>query len=117
MAPILGMGFESLSPLSIATLPFKFLKSLDLKSFGKGLNDVPSSFAWELVEWKPIVHQFRAEIGMKPAEDFVEVCEVVEFEDDTSEEGFRQKIDLNLGTGAEPVHDFGDVGSESLPIF
>jgi len=45
----------------------------------------------------------------------MEVCDVVEVEDDTSEEGV--KIDLNLGTGAEPVHDFGGIGSESLPVF
>jgi len=51
---------------------------------GMGLNDVLSSFRRELVEWKPMVHQFRAEIGVKPAEDFVEVCDVVEVEDDTS---------------------------------
>ena len=43
------------------------------------------------------------------------MCDVVEVEDDTSEEGV--KIDLNLGTGAEPIHDFGGICSESLPIF
>jgi len=80
-----------------------------------GLNDVPSNFGWELVEWKPMVHQSRAEIGLKPAEDFMEVHDVVEVEDDTSKEG--TKIDLNLGTGAKPIHDFGGVGSESLPVF
>jgi len=53
---------------------------------------------------------------VKPAEDFVEVCDV-EIEDDTSEEGFGPKIDLDLGTGAEPVRDFGGVGSESLTVF
>ena len=65
------------------------------------------------MEWKPIVHQFRSETGVKPDEGFVEVCEVVEVEDDTSEEGFGPKIDLDLGTGSEPVRDFG----ESLPVF
>jgi len=84
---------------------------------GKGLNDVPSSFGWELVEWKPIVHQFKSETGVKPAGGFMEVCEVVEVEDETSEEGFGLKIDLNLGIGSEPVRDFRDVGSESLPVF
>jgi len=62
-----------------------------------------------------MVHQFRPEIGVKPAEDFGEVYDVVEVEDDTSEEGV--KIDLNLGTGAEPVRDFGGIGSKSLPMF
>ena len=54
-AQISGMGFECLSPLPIATVPFKFLKSLDLISLGNGLNDVPSSFWWKLVEGKPMV--------------------------------------------------------------
>jgi len=39
----------------------------------------------------------KAETGVKPAEDFVAVCDVVEVEDDTSEEGI--KIDLNLEQG------------------
>jgi len=48
---------------------------------------------------------------------FVEVCEIVEVEDDASEEGFGPKIDLDLATGSKPVHDFGKVSSESLPVF
>jgi len=109
------VGFESLPPLPIASVPFKFLKSLDLISLGMGLNDVPSGFAWELVEWKPMVQLFRAEFGVKPTENFVEVCDVVEVEDDTS--GESVKIDLNLRIEAEPVHDLGGIGSESLPVF
>jgi len=54
-----------------------------------GLNVVPSSFGWELVLWKPLVHHLRAEIGVKPTEVFVEVHDVVEVEDDTSEKGLR----------------------------
>ena len=79
-----------------------------------GLNVVPSSFGWELVEWKPFVHQSRAEIRGKPAEVFGELHDVLGIRDDTSTEG---KIDLNLGTGAEPVHEFEGSGSESLPVF
>jgi len=55
-------------------------------------------------------HQFRAKIGEKPVEDSVEVHDVVEVEDDPSEEGI---MDLNLGAGDEPVLDFG---VESLPV-
>ena len=40
--------------------------------------------------------------------------DVVDVGDDTSEEG---KINLNLGTGAEPVHEFGGRGFESFPVF
>jgi len=74
-----------------------------------GLNAVSSSFGWKLVEWKPLVHQIGAEIGGKPAEVFGEVHDVVDVE-----EG---KIDLNLGTGAEPIHEFKGSGSESLLVF
>jgi len=89
------------------------LKSLDLISLGKGFNDVPSSFGWELVEWKPIVHQIRFETRVRPDEGFVEVVEVVEVEDDAPEEGVGPKINLDLGTGSGPARDFG----ESLPLF
>jgi len=44
---------------------------------------------------------------VKPAEDFVVLCDIVKVKDDTSKEGARKKIDLNLGIVAEPVHDFG----------
>jgi len=61
-----------------------------------------------------LVHRFRAEIGGKPAEVFGEVHDVVDAGDDTFEEG---KIDLNLGTGAKPVHEFGVSGAESVLVF
>jgi len=98
-----GKGFESLPPSPIASVRFRFLKSLDLNSLGIGLNAVTSCFGWALVEWKPLDHQFRAETGIKSAEDFVEVCDVVEVKDDTYEEGMT---DLNLGIGDEPVLDW-----------
>ena len=50
LAPQSGMGFESLLPLAIASVPFRFLKSLDLSSLGLGLDAVPSCFWWELIE-------------------------------------------------------------------
>ena len=54
---------------------------------------------------------------MTPDEVSVEVCEVVEVEDDVSEEDFVPKIDLDLGIGFEPVRAFGEVSFESLPVF
>ena len=110
------MGFDCLTRLTIATLPFKFLKSLDLISMGKGFIDVSSGFGWDLVEWKPSVHQIGSETGVRPDEGFVEVCKVVEVEDDVSEEGFGPKINLDLETGSEPVRDFGEVSSKTVPV-
>jgi len=43
-APIAGMGFNFLPPLPIITMPFKFLKSVDLKTIGKDLDDISSGF-------------------------------------------------------------------------
>ena len=111
------MGLDCLPPLPIATLPFKFLKSLDLISMGRGLGDVSSSFGWELVEWKSSVNLIRFEKTVRPDEGFTEVCEVLEVEDDVSEDNLEPKIDLDLGTRSEPVLDFGDASSESLPVF
>ena len=116
-APTSGMGFNFLPPLPITILPFKFLRSLDLISMGRGLGDVPSGFGWELVEWKPSVNQIGSERRVRPNEGFTKVCEVLEVEDDVSKEDLVPKIDLDLGTGPELVLDFGDVSSESLPVF
>ena len=81
------MGFQSLPPLPIASVPFQFLKSLDLSSSGMGLDVVPSCFGWELVECKPLEQQSRAEIKGKSAEAFGEIHDAVEVGDDTSKEG------------------------------
>jgi len=43
-APAIGMGFDSLPPLSICPTIFGFLKRLDLRTIEKDLGDVPSVF-------------------------------------------------------------------------
>ena len=86
---------------------FSIFEKLLPKIVGFGVRCGPSCFRWELVEWKPLEQQSRAEIEGKSAEVFGEIHEVGE---DTSEEG---KIELDLGTGDVPVHEIGDGG----PIF
>jgi len=108
-APQSGMGFENLPPLAITSIPFKFLKILDLRSEGLGLDAAPSCFGWELVVWKPLEEQFRAELEGKPAEVFGEVHKVMKIGEETSEEG---KIEMDLGTGDTPVHEVG--GGDSI---
>jgi len=98
------MGFESLALLVIASIPIQFLKSLDLKSVGLGLDVVSSYFGWELVVWKPLEQQSRAKSEKNSAGVFGEIHDAVEVREDTSKEG---KIDLDLGTGEVPVHEFG----------
>jgi len=56
-APPTGMGFNSLPPLSISSPVFGFLKSLNLRSVGKELGDVPLVFGWELVVFEPSMVQ------------------------------------------------------------
>jgi len=94
------MGFENLPPLAITSIPFQFLKSLDLSSVGLGLDAVPSCFRWELIVWKPLEEQFRVELEGKLVEVFGEVHEVVEIGEETSE----GKIEMDLGTRDMPVH-------------
>jgi len=48
-APIKGMGFNLLPPLPIISTTFGFLKSLDLKTVGVKLCDVPWVFGWDLI--------------------------------------------------------------------
>jgi len=116
-APSTGMGFNFLPALPIITLPIKFLKSVDLITMGKGLNDVPSSFGWKLVEWKPLDNQFG---GLRPDKGFTEVYEVVEVDDDVAEKGpvfeVGQGFD-EFGTGSGPVLNFGKTRTESTLIF
>jgi len=68
-----GTGFETLPPLAIKFKPFKFLKSLGLKSVGLGLAYVLFHSGWELVEWRPKL----VELGVGPVE-ILETCDEVE---------------------------------------
>ena len=72
-AALPGTGFECLPALSISSVPFHFLKSLDLKSVGLGLQSVPFRFRWDLVEWNPKLVETRVDLGLKLDEfvDFV----------------------------------------------
>jgi len=108
------MGFENVPPLAITSIPFQFLKILDLSLVGLGLDAVPSCFGWKLVVWKPLEEQFRAELEGKPMEVFEEVHEVVEIGEETSEE---VKIEMDLRTGDMPVHtvEGGDSIFEDYP--
>ena len=54
-APAKGMGFDSLPPLLISPTIFEFVKSLDLRTVGKDLGDVPPVFGWKLVPYEPIM--------------------------------------------------------------
>jgi len=101
------MGFGCMPSLPIISVPFKFVKSLDLTSVGLGLASVPFKFGWELVEWKPKINQSRVDFKVKSVDEFVEVHDEIEIEDDQAD-GFGPQIELNLGTGSNPVRDFGD---------
>ena len=52
-APQSGMGFENFPPLVISSNQFQFLKSLDLKLVGLGLESIQFRYGWDLVEWNP----------------------------------------------------------------
>jgi len=90
--------------LPIISVPFKFLKELNLTFVGLGLESVPVSFEWKLVEWKPKIDGSRVEFRQDSGDDFVEIHEEIEVKDDQGE-GFGPQIELNLGTGSDPVHN------------
>ena len=96
-----------MTSLPIISVPFKFVKELNLTSVGLGLKSVPFSFGWELVEWKTKIDGSRIEFGENSGHQFVEIHEEIEVEHDQGE-GFWPQIELDLGTGSEPVRDFGD---------
>ena len=82
-----GTGFETLPPLAIPTGVFRFLKSLELKSVGLGLTDVPFHGGWKLVEWRPTLVEpewIRVEIDR--------ICGEIEVEEESG-----AQIDQNLG--------------------
>jgi len=83
------------------------MPSLAIISVGLGLDSVPFSFRWELVEWKPKIDKSRVEFGENSGAEFVKIHEEIEVEDDQGE-CFGPKIELDLGTGSDPVRDFGD---------
>ena len=74
---------------------------------GVGLASVPFRFGWDLIEWKPQIDESRVDLGVKLDDELVEIHDEVEMEDDQTEV-FRPKIELDLGTGPDPVRDFED---------
>jgi len=74
---------------------------------GLGLDGVLFRFGWELVEWQPKIVESRAESGENLCDEFVEIHEEIEVEDEQCEV-FGPQIELDLGTGLDPVRDFGE---------
>jgi len=60
-----------------------------------------------LVEWKPKTDGSKIEFGEKLGDEFVKIYEEIEVDDDQGE-GIGPQIELNLGTGSDPVRDFED---------
>ena len=71
-------GVQSITHLPIISKPFNFLKSVDLRTVGLDLGDVPSGFGWELVVWKPILEQSELKGDLGPNEVQTEVFEIVD---------------------------------------
>ena len=101
--PLPGTGFKCLTALPISSIPFRFLKRLDLSSLGLRLGYAPLCFDWQLVEWKPFTQQSGVDFGGTFTEIFKDnedVLEIVNVGDNTSEEG---KGDMETGDD-DPVH-------------
>jgi len=84
-----GTGFENPHPLAILFKSFQFLKFMDLKSVGLGLNCVPFHSGWELVEWKSELSVLESNYV-----EILEICDEIEKEEHL--EVFGPQIELNL---------------------
>jgi len=73
-----GMGFNSLPPLPIVLTIFWFLKSLDLRTVGLELGNVPPEFGWDLVLFEPIMEQTVPRGVSEPSEAQTEPESVLE---------------------------------------
>jgi len=101
------MGFYSLPPLPIFLKPFGFLKSVDLRTVGLNLSDLPVKFGWELVLCKPVVEQARSEAVFESGLDFGGWGTESEFVHDVGV----------FEIGSEPVSDVGQGEAEPSPPF
>jgi len=61
------MGFNSLLPLPIISTIFGVLKSLDLRTVGMELGDVPPEFGWVLVLFEPNLEPTVSEGVLEPS--------------------------------------------------
>ena len=108
-APQSGTGFETSPPLAISSSVFQFLKGLNLKSVGLGLESVSFQFGWDLVEWNPKLDEKLVDLGVK-LDEFMEICDEVEEE---QPEVFGPQIELDLGIGSL-IHDLGEPPVEAV---
>ena len=95
--------------------PFRFLKSLNLKSVGLKLEDVPYEFGWDLVLFEFVVVDLESKVVQGPSEAKFEVFEVEDesslFEGDSDESHVTGEKSVLAGTGPEP----GSESSSFLP--
>ena len=107
-APRSGTGFEALSPLTISSNLLRFLKCLDLKSVGLGLENVPFHFGWDIVVWNPKLSVKPVDLGV----NLVEIMEICDEVDEEQPEVFGPRIELNLKNlsdlGEPPVEAAGE---------
>jgi len=93
-AALPSTGFENPPPLALLFKPFQFLKCLDLKPIGQGLDCVSFHSGWELVEWKPKLHVLESNYF-----EILEICE--EFEEKKHLEVFGPQIELDLSNPSD----------------
>ena len=107
-----GMGFKSLPPLSIISKIFGFLKCVNLRSVGLGLNEIPFEFGWDLVVWKPVLVQSEPKGALKPSKVHIEIVDVV----DDSSPSKADSDSVMAETGSEPVSDQSEFVTRPEPI-
>ena len=106
------MGFEHLPPLAISTNLLKFLKCMDLKSVGLGLESVPLHFGWDIVEWN--LKLSRKPIDLR--ENLVKIVEICDEVEEKEPEVFGPLIELNLENPSDRGEPPVEVGEEAPTV-
>jgi len=88
-AALPGTGLENPPPLAISPNLLQFLKYMDLKSVGLGLDCVPFHFGWKLVEWRSKLSVLESNYS-----ENLEICD--ETKEEEHLEVFGPQIELNL---------------------
>ena len=98
-----GTRFKFLPPLPIIPTSFGFWKSLDLRTVGMKLGEVPSEFGWDLVLFEPYVELTRSKGVLEPHAGQTMFDGVLEV--DTTQ------------LGPEPGPEPGEARTGSAPVF
>ena len=114
--PIRGTGFNSLPPLPIISTIFEFLKSLDLRTVGMKLGDVPPEFGWVLLLFDPNLEPTVSEGVLEPSKGQTVSKGVLEPSVAQTVSDGVLEVDTTQ-SGSEPGSEPGEARTGPVPVF